>query len=137
MSQWTPVVVAVLGAVAALYVALVVALFVLGRGQDARAIAGFVPDCIVLFSRVIRDPCVPRGRRILLACLVAYLASPIDLIPDFVPVIGQLDDALIAAFVLRRVLRGCESQIPVHWPGPQQSLAVLMRLSGAEASSSN
>jgi len=136
MSQWTPVVVAVLGAFAALYAALVVALFVLGRGQEARAIAGFVPDCIVLFSRVIRDPCVPRGRRILLACLVAYLTSPIDLVPDFLPVVGHLDDAILAAFVLRRILRGCEEEIPAHWPGPQQSLAVLMRLSGAHRSSS-
>lgn len=113
-----------------LYALFVVALLLAGRREDARALAGFVPDCVVLFSRLLRDPCVSRGQRILVACLVAYLALPIDLVPDFIPVAGQLDDAVLTAFVLRHVLRGCEREIVAAWPGPQGSLAVLLRLVG-------
>jgi uncharacterized membrane protein YkvA (DUF1232 family) len=111
------------------YVGLVLALVLAGRRGDARALAGFVPDCVVLFRRLIGDPRVPRSRKLLLAGLVAYLASPIDLVPDFIPVAGQLDDAIVVALVLRIVLRGSgEDLVSEHWPGPPQSLAVIRRL---------
>jgi uncharacterized membrane protein YkvA (DUF1232 family) len=118
------------GAILSLYVLFVVALLLAGQREDARALAGFVPDCAVLFGRLLRDPCVSRGQRILLAGLVAYLALPIDLVPDFIPIAGQLDDAILAAFVLRHVLRSCEREIAAAWPGPQSSLALLLRLVG-------
>jgi uncharacterized membrane protein YkvA (DUF1232 family) len=115
----------------ALYLLLVLALVVAGRRRDARALAGFVPDCAVLFGRLLRDPRVPRRRKLLLALLALYLASPIDLIPDFVPVAGQLDDALLVAFVLRRVLRGSGPElVREHWPGPRRSLDLVLRLAG-------
>ena len=83
-----------------LYAALVIALIAGGRRQDARALAGFIPDCIVLFRRLLADDRVPRRRKLLLAALIAYLAMPIDIVPDCVRVTGQLDDAIIVALAL-------------------------------------
>jgi uncharacterized membrane protein YkvA (DUF1232 family) len=99
---------------------------------NARALVRFVPDCLVLMRRLIRDPRLPRARKALLIALAAYLAMPIDLVPDFIPAIGQLDDAVIAALALRTVLRGGgDGLIREHWPGPAESLAVVLRLAGA------
>jgi uncharacterized membrane protein YkvA (DUF1232 family) len=122
-------------AVLAVYAAFVAALVVTGRRADARALARFIPDCLVLVRRLLADPAVPRSSKLLLGGLVAYLASPIDLVPDFVPVAGQLDDALVVALVLRAVLRRSGAQkLREHWPGPERSLAVLLRLTGSAAS---
>ena len=98
---------------------------------DARAVAGFVPDCAVLFSRLLRDPRVPRRRKLILAALVGYLALPFDLVPDFIPVAGQLDDALVVALALRSVARGSREVLREHWPGSAAGLALLLRLTGA------
>ena len=65
----------------AVYVTAVLALVTVGRRSDARALAGFIPDCLVLVERLLRDPRVPRRRKLLLVLLVAYLAMPIDLVP--------------------------------------------------------
>jgi len=97
--------------------------------QDTRAVAGFIPDCLVLFRRLLADARVPRRQKILIVGLVAYLAMPFDLVPDFIPVVGLLDDALVVALVLRRVLRaGGPELLREHWPGPASSLTMLMRL---------
>jgi uncharacterized membrane protein YkvA (DUF1232 family) len=115
-----------------LWAALVIGLVVAGRREDARALATFIPDCIVLVSRLLRDSRVPRRRKLLLAGLVGYLALPFDLVPDFIPVAGQLDDVLVVAFVLRRFLRsGGEQLVREHWPGPERSLQLVMRVAGA------
>lgn len=108
--------------------ALAVALLALaGRRTDARALAGFVPDCLVLMRRLLAE-----GRhRVLLAAALAYLASPVDLVPDFLPVVGQLDDLLVVALVLRRVLRTDPDRLAALWPGPERSLRVIERAVGA------
>lgn len=117
-----------------IYVALVGLLLVRGRGSDARAVAGFVPDCLVLFRRLLSDPALSRSRKLLLVALVGYLAMPIDLIPDFIPVAGQLDDAILVALALRVVLRGADpGLVRGHWPGPNASLNVMLRLAGCKA----
>ena len=110
----------------------VLALALLGRRGSARAFAGFVPDCAVLFSRLLRDQRVPRREKILLGAVAGYLALPFDLVPDFIPVAGQVDDALVVALGLRRVLRRVGPTV-VHelWPGPGSSLDVVLRLAGA------
>lgn len=119
------------GAVLAAYAALVLALLVAGRRGAARAVAGFIPDCIVLVGRLLGDPRVPRRHRLLLSALIGYLALPFDLVPDIIPVAGQLDDAVVVALVLRLVLRGAGSALlREHWPGPRESLTVLERLAG-------
>ena len=115
--------------VVAVYAAAVVALVVAGRRGEARALARFVPDCVVLFKRLLGDPRVPRRRKALLAVAIVYLASPIDLVPDFVPVAGQLDDAIVVALALRGLLTGANAGLlEEHWPGPPESLAVMRRL---------
>ena len=115
----------------ALYALAVLALVLAGRRTDARALAGFLPDCVVLLRRLLADPRVPRRHKLALGALVAYLAMPIDLVPDFIPVAGQLDDVILLALVLRRVLRGSgDALLGEHWPGPERSLAVLLRLAG-------
>ena len=108
-----------------LYAGVVAAFFVAGRREDARAVAGFVPDCVVLFSRLLRDDRLPRRHKLLVAALLPYLAMPFDLIPDFIPVAGQLDDAVIVALVLRRVVRASPDLVEEHWPGPRRTLAWL------------
>ncbi len=107
------------------YAMVVVIFFVAGRREDARALAGFVPDCIVLFSRLLRDERLPRRHKLLVAALLPYLLLPFDLIPDFIPVAGQLDDAVIVALVLRRVLRSNPDLVEEHWPGPRRTLERL------------
>lgn len=120
-------------AVVAAYLLFVGTLFVFGRRQQARALAGFVPDCAILFTRLLRDPRVPRRSKLILAALVAYLAMPFDLVPDFIPVVGQLDDAILVVIVLRLVLRGARPALmETHWPGPKSSLELLLRLAGSK-----
>ena len=114
-----------------LYAAFVLLLVLRGRRSDARALAGFVPDCVILVRRLLADPRVPRRRKALLVLAALYLASPIDLVPDFIPVVGQLDDAVVLALVLRRVVAGSGAGlVEEHWPGPDSSRAIVLRLAG-------
>ncbi|MEA2474845.1 MAG: hypothetical protein QOE06_2760 [Thermoleophilaceae bacterium] len=97
-----------------------------------RALAGFVPHCAILFKRLIGDARVSRPRKLMLIAVGAYLAFPFDLIPDFIPVLGQLDDALLVALALRWLVRGAGPEIlSEHWPGPDTSLRTVLRLAGA------
>jgi uncharacterized membrane protein YkvA (DUF1232 family) len=113
------------------YAAFVIALIVAGRWQAARGVAGFIPDCIVLLRRLLGDPRVPRRYKLLLGALIGYLALPIDLVPDFIPVAGHLDDAVVVALALRVVMRGSGTDLlREHWPGPASSLAVVLRFVG-------
>jgi uncharacterized membrane protein YkvA (DUF1232 family) len=111
-----------IGIALVVYVAIVAGFFLAGRREDARALAGFVPDCVILFSRLLRDARLPRRHKLLVAALLPYLLMPFDLIPDFIPVAGQLDDAVIVALVLRRVMRASPELVEEHWPGPQRTL---------------
>jgi len=120
------------GATALVYAFFLGWLILLGRRGEARALATFVPDCIVLITRLAREPRVPRRRKLLLVALAGYLALPFDLVPDFIPVAGQLDDAIVVALVVRHFIRsGGESLIRELWPGPDASLALILRLAGS------
>jgi uncharacterized membrane protein YkvA (DUF1232 family) len=128
---WQWILVGAAGALAA-YALFLLWLIVAGRKDEARALATLVPDFVVLFRRLLADPRVSRRRKLVLAALIPYLAMPFDLVPDFVPVAGYLDDVVIVAFVLRHVLRGSGPElIEEHWPGPPSSLALVLRLAGA------
>jgi uncharacterized membrane protein YkvA (DUF1232 family) len=123
-----------LGACLLLYALFVVALLVFGRRDAARAVAGFVPDCVVLVRRLLADYRVPRWPKLLLLALVAYLIMPLDLVPDVIPVAGQLDDAVLVALVLRAVIRSAGPDVVrEHWPGPPSSLGLISRLAGTRA----
>jgi uncharacterized membrane protein YkvA (DUF1232 family) len=126
--SWLLVVAAVLLAV---YAAFVVVLIAAGRGQAARDMARFIPDCVVLVRRLLADPRVPRRSKLLLGGVVGYLAMPFDLVPDFIPVAGQLDDAAVVVLGLRAILRSSGPELlHEHWPGPDSSLDVVLRLVG-------
>jgi uncharacterized membrane protein YkvA (DUF1232 family) len=128
MSWWQWLIVS-LAVVLGVYAAFVAWLVILGRRDEARALATFIPDCIVLVTRLAQEPRVSRRRKLLLVALVGYLALPFDLVPDFIPVAGQLDDAIIVALVLRSFVRSSGEQlIRELWPGPEQSLALILRL---------
>jgi len=127
---WQLWILVLLGALALVWGVVVLVFYLVGGRTQARALAGFIPDCVVLVGRLLRDPRVPRRRKLLLAGTAGYLALPFDLVPDFIPVIGQLDDAIILAFVLRHLLRGNEQAMRELWPGPEQSLELLLRLVG-------
>lgn len=90
-----------------------------------------LPDLVRLLRRMAADPQTSRGVRIGLVLLLAYLVSPIDLIPDFVPVLGYADDAIIVAIALRWVTRraGVEA-LERHWPGTPDGLATIQRVAG-------
>ena len=111
----------------------VAALIAAGRREDARALAGFIPDCMVLVSRLARDKRISRRRRAILFGVLGYLALPIDLVPDFLPGIGQLDDAVLLGLALRLVVHGGGNEmVREAWPGPQASLTLVLRAAGLE-----
>ena len=116
----------VVAGVLVVYAAFVVTLIVAGRRPSALDVVRFIPDCVVLVGRLLRDPRVPRRHKLLLGALVGYLACPFDLVPDFIPVAGYLDDALLVALTLRAVMRGTGGGLlREHWPGPESSLSLL------------
>jgi uncharacterized membrane protein YkvA (DUF1232 family) len=119
----------VLVAVAALYAALLAALLVAGRRRQLVALARLIPDSVGLVRGLVRDPRVPRRWRWALAGLLAYLVMPFDLVPDFLPVVGHVDDAVIVVVVLRGVLRAAGPVVVAeHWAGSQSVLALLTRV---------
>ncbi len=89
-----------------------------------------MPDCAVLFKRLLKDPRVPRRAKVALALVIPYLVMPFDLIPDFIPVVGQLDDALLVAAVFGYVARGAGRQVIEElWPGSERGLRIVLALS--------
>ena len=110
-----------------LYAVLAAALIAAGRRDDARAIAGFIPDCVVLVGRLARDPRVSLSRRAALWVVLGYLLMPFDLIPDFLPVAGQADDAVLLAIALRVLMGGASTEmLREAWPGPESSLKLIL-----------
>jgi uncharacterized membrane protein YkvA (DUF1232 family) len=128
MPDWQVLVIPALTALV-LYAGAVLALVAVGRRTDAVAVARFVPDCVVLFRRLLGDRRISRWRKLLLALVLLYLVIPIDLVPDFIPVAGALDDAIVVVVALRAVLHGAGPVLlREHWPGPSRSLDAVVRL---------
>jgi uncharacterized membrane protein YkvA (DUF1232 family) len=120
------------GAIVASWLALIVALVVIRpKGNLLRESLRILPDLIRLFKNLTTDVTLPRGVRTRLGLLMAYLALPIDLIPDFIPVLGYADDAIVAVAVLRSVVHrvGLEP-LRGHWPGSPDGFVALCRLAG-------
>ena len=121
------------------WLVLVAALWAAARKQDdpatLRDALRLLPDVVRLVKRLAADPELPRGVRWRLSALLVYLLLPIDLVPDFVPVVGYADDAVVLALALRAVVRvaGPEA-LARHWPGTPQGLATVERLAGVRAS---
>ncbi|MEV0230030.1 YkvA family protein [Nonomuraea sp. NPDC050786] len=101
------------------------------RGGLLREALRLLPDVLRLVRRLAADPGLPRGVRVRLMLLLAYLAMPIDLVPDFIPVLGYADDAIVVTMVLRSVVRRAGiDPVRRHWPGTDDGFAALCRLTG-------
>lgn len=131
-SFWWDLLIGVALGALVVWVALIVALVIL-RPRDGmlREALRLLPDVLRLIRRLAGDKTLPRGVRIRLGLLLAYLALPIDLVPDVVPVLGYADDAIIVTAVLRSVVRhaGLDA-VRRHWPGTDDGFTVLCRLTG-------
>ena len=114
------------------YVVLLAALLVTRpRGNLLGEALRLLPDLLRLLRRLAGDASVPRAARVRLWLLLGYLAIPIDLVPDFVPVLGYADDAIIVSLVLRSVVRRAGAPlVRRHWPGTDDGLDALARLTG-------
>ena len=120
--------------VAAVWALAVVLLLALGRRTQARELATLIQNHILLFKGLLQDPRVSRRNKAWLWFAVAWLVSPIDLIPEFIPFLGPLDDAVVAALVLRHVLRTTDrSVLTAHWRGDPATLDVITRSRSARS----
>ncbi|HET7272379.1 MAG TPA: DUF1232 domain-containing protein [Rubrobacter sp.] len=109
-------------------------LYALGRRSQARELSTLLPNLIVLFRGLLGDPRVSRSSKAWLWFALGWLISPIDLIPEFLPVVGPLDDAIVAALVLRHVLRRTDrSVLADHWRGDPSTLDAIIRMGGRQA----
>lgn len=101
------------------------------KGVDLREARTFVPELVRLISRLARDPSLGRGTRVRLSLLLAYLAFPFDLVPDFIPVLGYADDVIVVALALRAVVRRVGAEVlDDNWTGSETGLAAVRRLAG-------
>jgi uncharacterized membrane protein YkvA (DUF1232 family) len=131
-SFWWDLTIGVLGALVLAWLALVITLMILRpRGGLLREALRVLPDVLRLVRRLAADPTLPRGVRIRLGLLLTYLAIPIDLVPDFIPVLGYADDAIIVTAVLRSMVRRVGlDRVRAHWPGTDDGFTALIRLAG-------
>ena len=87
-----------------------------------------LPNLVRLIARLVGDPFLPRAAKIALAAAMVYLASPIDLLPDFVPLLGYLDDLLLAAALIDGILNWVDRALVLkYWPGTPDSLERVAR----------
>lgn len=130
--DWWQVLGTALAGLLTLWLLLVAVLWVVGRRQadppTLRAALRLLPDVVRLVRRLAADRSLPRGVRVRLALLAMYLLSPIDLVPDVVPVVGYADDLVVVALVLRSVVRVAgPGALDRHWPGTPEGLDLLRR----------
>jgi uncharacterized membrane protein YkvA (DUF1232 family) len=130
--NWWQVLLSVAGGLVVLWLVMLAVLWrVRPDGMTTSAALRLLPDLVRLVRRLAADGTLPRGVRVRLWLLLAYLLMPIDLVPDFVPVLGYADDAVVVALALRSVVRraGAEA-LTRHWPGDPAGLEVVSRLAG-------
>jgi uncharacterized membrane protein YkvA (DUF1232 family) len=123
-------------ALALVWTALVAALLLV-RPKDAllQEAMRILPDTIRLLRRLAADGSISVAVRARVWLLFLYLAMPVDLVPDFVPVLGYADDAIVVAAVLRSVVRGAgPDAVRRNWPGTPEGLASVWKLAGLEGS---
>jgi uncharacterized membrane protein YkvA (DUF1232 family) len=116
-----------LAVVIAVWLLALLLLVIFGRKQQARELAAAIPNLVVLFRGLLRDPRVPRRSKVWLVVAVIWIASPIDLVPEFIHVLGPADDVIVAALVLRHVLRKTDRGVLAeHWRGDPATLDRLV-----------
>jgi uncharacterized membrane protein YkvA (DUF1232 family) len=130
VDSWWTALIGLAAGLAFVWLALLVGLWV-GRPDQLsiRDALRLLPDVVRLLRRLAGDSTLPRGVRLRLWLLLAYLAMPFDLVPDFIPVLGYADDAIIVAVALRSVTRRAgPAALERHWPGTPDGLAAVRRL---------
>ena len=119
----------------AIWVLAVLVLLWSGRKTAAKELVVLLPNLVRLFRGLIGDPRVPRGSKALLLVGAVWLVSPIDLIPEFLPGIGGIDDAVVAALILRHLVRRAGVEVVRdHWKGDPKTIGLILRVAGAEGS---
>jgi uncharacterized membrane protein YkvA (DUF1232 family) len=133
---WWELLLGIAAAMLVTWLALLVTLAIVRpRGGLLHEALRLLPDVLRLVRRLCADPELPRGVRVRLALLLAYLAFPLDLVPDFIPMLGYADDAIIVTAVLRSVVRRAGlTAVRRHWPGTQDGFTALCRLTGLRES---
>ena len=136
--NWWDAMIAIIGGLVLIYAVLLVLLVLYARKHPEtvgmRDALRLLPDLLTLLRRLTADRSLPKGIRARLVLLLLYLASPFDLVPDFIPVIGYADDAIIVALVLRAVIRKAgHGPLERHWPGTPAGLTLVRRLAGVSA----
>ncbi|MGQ9896068.1 MAG: YkvA family protein [Acidobacteriota bacterium] len=95
----------------------------------AREVLYFLPNLLKLTYRLVRDPRVPQTDKIILAATVAYVLTPLDVLPDFIPFFGQIDDSYLLAVALLRLLSRTPGEVLAkHWEGPGDIRPLLNRI---------
>ncbi|MFN8073925.1 MAG: YkvA family protein [Kineosporiaceae bacterium] len=132
MPWWAQALIGAAVAVAAVWLLLVLALvWARPRGASLGEAMRLLPDLLRLLRRLASDDALPRGVRVRVWLLLAYLAMPIDLVPDVIPVLGYADDVIAVVAVLRSVVRRAGvPAVRAHWPGSDDGFAALCRLVG-------
>ena len=136
--EWWELLSAILGGVAAVYVVMLGGLWVYARRHPEtvgmKDALRLLPDLLRVIRRLVADKSASAGVRVKLILLLAYLLLPLDLVPDFLPVIGCADDVIIVALVLRSVIRSAGPEpLRRHWPGSPIGLLIIERLAGVGA----
>jgi uncharacterized membrane protein YkvA (DUF1232 family) len=118
-----------LGAAIVVWIVAVLVLYMVGRRLAARELATLLPNLIRMCRTLLHDPRVPRGSKVLVGVAVVWFISPIDVVPEFIPVLGPLDDAILAALVLRHLVRRAGPEVVAEaWPGEPATLERMLRL---------
>ena len=121
-----------IGVVAAVWIVAMAALAIAGRKVAARQLVHAIPDMVALCRGLLTDPRVSRGSKLLVGFGVVWLVSPIDLVPEFVPVLGPLDDVIVVGLVLRHLIKHAGDQvIRDHWRGDPRVLSIVLKVAGA------
>jgi uncharacterized membrane protein YkvA (DUF1232 family) len=130
--MWREVLVGLVVGLVATWLAVVVALLVVRpRGSLLKESLRLLPDLLRLLRDLAADRSQPRGVRVRLGLLVGYLALPFDLVPDFLPVIGYADDAVVVVWTLRSVVRRVGlDELRRHWRGSDDGFEALRRVAG-------
>ena len=117
-----------------LWAALILLLWLLRpRDVAARELLGVVPDLLRLLRSIVTDRSAPLDVRVVLVCLVAWILSPIDLIPEFIPVLGPLDDVIVAVLAMRYTRRRMGiAALRARWTGSDDGFALVERVLGRE-----
>jgi uncharacterized membrane protein YkvA (DUF1232 family) len=120
-----------IGVAVAVWVIAIAALWFFGRRLAAAQLARAIPDLVALTRGLLGDPRVPVGSKVLLGGALVWLASPIDLVPEFIPVLGPLDDVIVIGLVVRHLVRRAGPEVvQEHWRGDPRVLRTALRLAG-------